>query len=107
MKKYIEENYTDFSMIGASTYKTNSDSSTSSGTPDTTNLTDEEKKELQQTLQGYVDKVKDGSMTMQEAADAYKEYAELDTEQLISNTVNLETAGFPDELNEDVYKRQG
>ena len=91
MKKYIEENYTDFSMIGASTYKTNSDSSTSSGTPDTTNLTDEEKKELQQTLQGYVDKVKDGSMTMQEAADAYKEYAELDTEQLISNTVNLET----------------
>ena len=102
MKKYIEENYTDFSMIGASTYKTNSDSSTSSGTPDTTNLTDEEKKELQQTLQGYVDKVKDGSMTMQEAADAYKEYAELDTEQLISNTVNLETAGFPDELNEEL-----
>ena len=44
LKKYIEENYTDFSMIGASTYKTNSDSSTSSGTPDTTDLTDEGKR---------------------------------------------------------------
>lgn len=103
LKQYIEENYTDFSMIGASIYKENTDSSSdSSGSSNMTAMSDDEKKELQNTLKGYTDKIKDGSMTMQEAADAYKKYADLDTEQLISYTTNLETAGLPDELNEQL-----
>ena len=41
-------------------------------------------------------------MTMQEAADAYKGMRSSTRRQLISNTVNLEAAGFPDELNEEL-----
>lgn len=93
LKSFFEKNYTDFSYILCPLYKTDSSGNFSSA------LSDDEKKKAEDTFNGYAGKITDGSMTLQQAADAYKAASGGDI-SVSSETTNLSTNpyGYPDDM---------
>ena len=88
LENYVTEHYTDFSYIYAPFY--NSDFEV---------LEDKEKEDLKEQLEGYVEKIQDGSMTMEKAAEAYEESSER-SDTLEEITADLEGSGYPESMLE-------
>lgn len=92
LKTYFEKNYSDFSFVIRPLYTTDSSGSISGY------LSDDEKKKAEAEFNGYADKIKAGTMTMQQAADAYKKTSSSSTDQLNSATVNLDSSNYPNDM---------
>ncbi|HCR43383.1 MAG TPA: hypothetical protein DIV41_02260 [Ruminococcaceae bacterium] len=91
LKSYYVKNYSDFSYISLPLYK-----SSSSGK--VTAMTAAEKKKAESEFDGYIEKIKAGTMTMQQAADAYKTSSKSTSDQLQSDMANLSSSGYPDDM---------
>lgn len=92
LKNFFEKNYTDFSFVLCKLYKTDSSGNYSAS------LSDEEKKKAEAEFSNYASKIKAGTMTLQQAADAYQS---VDPSAAVKNeTVDLKTntVGLPDDL---------
>ncbi len=83
LKNFYTKNYTDFSYIVCPLYKTKSDGNYDSA------FTDAQKKSAEAVLDGYVPQIKAGTMTMRQAADAYKTVQKSTSDQLHTDSVNL------------------
>ncbi|QAT51003.1 peptidyl-prolyl cis-trans isomerase [Caproiciproducens sp. NJN-50] len=92
LKSFFEKNYTDFSYVLCKLYKTDSSGNYSASFSDT------EKKKAEAQFNDYASKIKAGTMTLQQAADAYKS-ADPDI-SVQTETVDLKTntQGYPDDL---------
>ena len=93
LKGFFEKNYSDFSYIAFPLYKSDSNGNASAA------FTDDEKKKAKQEIDGYASKVREGSMTLQQAADAYNK-AESGSASVQNLTVNLtaNNEGYPDDM---------
>lgn len=90
--QYVKEHYTDYSYIMAPLY----DSSYQA-------LEDEKKTAVRDLLEDCVKKINDGSMTVEEAAEAYEKEMET-SDSLTSGVTDLETQGNNDKLVEALKK---
>ena len=90
--QYVKEHYTDYSYIMAPLY----DSSYQA-------LEDEKKTAVRDLLEDCVKKINDGSMTVEEAAEAYEKEMET-SDSLTSGVTDLETPGNNDKLVEALKK---
>lgn len=94
LKGFFEKNYTDFSYILCPLYKTDSGGNFSAA------FSDDEKKKAEDEFNGYASKITDGSMTLQQALDAYKAAGGDSTASVSDETTNLNTNpyGYPDDM---------
>lgn len=93
MKGFFEKNYSDFSYLAFPLYKTDDSGNFSAM------FSADEKKKLEAEVNGYLAKVKGGSMTLQQAADAHNKAggAEVSVQAATSNLV-ANTEGYPDDM---------
>lgn len=93
LRKYYEEKYTDFDYILCSYTKKTDDGQSEA-------MTDDEKAEAKKDFDAYVTKIKDGDLTMEEAAEEYQKKIDSDSEQLKNQTVDLDEASsyYPKDL---------
>lgn len=92
LKSFFEKNYTDFSYVLCKLYKTDSSGNYSAS------LSDDEKKKAEAEFNGYVSKISAGTMTLQQAADAYKSVDSNIAVQSETSDLKTNTAGYPDDL---------
>ncbi|MCI1966059.1 MAG: hypothetical protein LKJ17_08025 [Oscillospiraceae bacterium] len=90
LKSFFEKNYTDFSYVMCKLYKTDSSGNYSAS------FSDEEKKKAKQEFDGYAAKINAGTMTLQQAADAYKSVDS--TISVQSQTANLSNYAQAEDL---------
>ncbi|WP_411677192.1 hypothetical protein [Caproicibacter sp.] len=92
LKSFFEKNYTDFSYVLCKLYKTDASGNYSAS------FTDDEKKKAEAKFNDYTSKISAGTMTLQQAADAYKSVDS--TTSVQNDTANLKTnlQGYPDDL---------
>lgn len=91
LKNYYVKNYNDFSYISMPLY-------TSSTNGKVTAMTDDAKKKTESEFDGYISKIKAGTMTMQQAADAYKTSSKSTSDELQTDMTNLSTSSYPDSM---------
>jgi hypothetical protein len=90
LKSFFEKNYTDFSYVMCKLYKTDSNGNYSAS------FSDDEKKKTKAEFDDYASKIKAGTMTLQQAADAYKS---VDSSVSVQNeTINLSNYGQVEDL---------
>ena len=82
LQNFFEKHYTDFSYILCKLYKTDSSGNYSSS------FSAAEKKKAEAAFNGYASKIKAGTMTLQQAADAYKSTDP--TVSVQNKTINLD-----------------
>lgn len=94
LKSFFEKNYTDFSYILCKLYKTDSSGNYSSS------FSDDEKKKAEAEFDGYASKISAGTMTLQQAADAYKASSKDSSVAVSNETSDLKTntQGYPEDL---------
>src|SRR5574344_2029555 len=92
---YFKSNYTDYSYFTAAL----STSSDSSGTNKTA-MTDEEKETLETTLQGYADKINDGSATFKDMVNEYMSANSITTDPSKNAVESLTDSSIGDEIKE-------
>lgn len=90
LKDFYVKNYTAFSYVLAPVIDMT----------DGTSLSEEDVAKLDTEFKDYASKINSGSMTMQEAADAYKASSADDTVQLYTDTANFssESVSYPEEF---------
>lgn len=91
LKNYYVKNYSDFSYISMPLYTTDTSGKV-------TALSADAKKKAESEFDGYVTKIKAGTLTMQKAADAYKTSSKATSDQLQSDMTNLSTSSYPDSM---------
>lgn len=92
LKDFFEKNYTDFSYVMRTLYTTDENGNFSAL------LTDEEKKKAEAEFDDYASKINAGTMTLEQAADAYKS---VDATASVQNeTINLNTTDMSDDFKQ-------
>ena len=92
LKDFFEKNYTDFSYVMCKLYKTDSSGNYSAA------FSDEEKQNAKAEFDDYASKINAGTMTLQQAADAYQS---VDSTVSVQNeTINLSNYTSSDDLKE-------
>jgi hypothetical protein len=93
LKAYYAKTYTNFSYMVLPLYTTDSDGNYSAA------MTDDQKKTAKKVFDEYAEKIKAGTITMEQAGEAYKKAKNSSDELLHDATVNIETdTSFPAEL---------
>lgn len=91
LKDFFEKNYTDFSYVMRKLYATDENGSLSL-------LSDEEKENAEAEFDDYASKINAGTMTLEQAADAYKS---VDSTAAVQNeTINLNSYDVSDDLKQ-------
>lgn len=93
LKGFFEKNYSDFSYAAFPLYKVDANGQFSAA------FSDDEKKKAEGEIDGYAAKLKDGSMTLQQAADAYNAAnGGSASAQDATADLNTNAAGYPDDM---------
>jgi hypothetical protein len=93
LKNYYTKTYTDFSYMVLPLYTTDSNGNYSAA------MTDEQKKTAKKVFDEYAEKIKAGTITMEQAGEDYKKAKNSSDDLLHSATVNIQTdTSFPTEL---------
>lgn len=94
IKDYFNENYTDYSFFSVNLYTTDTNDD---GNSTNTALSDDEKKKIEDELEGYVDDIKSGK-TFDNVLKTYMEANEITSDPSQSGTEDLENSSIGDEI---------